>query len=97
MPELPASSWISEAEHFETFTRALGEVRHFRPDLLAVSAGFDSFKGDPITDMNLEITSFEKIGREISRLGTPTFSVLEGGYADELSECVAAYLKGLES
>jgi len=85
-----------EADYLAAFKVALGRVAQFQPDLLAVSAGFDTFQEDPITQMALEIGTFEKIGREIRRLERPVFSVLEGGYSGKLPECVAAYLKGLE-
>jgi len=29
-------------------------------------------------------------------LGVPTFSVLEGGYSEDLPELILAYLKGLD-
>ncbi len=93
----PLPAGTSEETFLYTFRMAIEEVARFDPSAIAVSAGFDSFKEDPITDMYLEIGTFERIGQVISRLGRPTFSVLEGGYAAELGQCVAAYLKGLES
>jgi acetoin utilization deacetylase AcuC-like enzyme len=71
-------------------SRALNEIRTYRPELLAISAGFDTYKGDPITAMRLEIETFGEIGRRIASLKLPTFAVLEGGYAPELGRRVAA-------
>src|SRR5262249_13030874 len=67
--------------------KAINEIRNFKPDLLAVSAGFDAYKDDPITQMGLEIKTFQEIGRHIAdftQSKLPCFAVLEGGYAPEL-------------
>lgn len=79
------------AEFLKTLDAALTQITAFAPQVLAVSAGFDSFKGDPITDMNLEVDTFHEIGRRIAGLKLPVFAVLEGGYAAELPECVEAF------
>lgn len=82
------------AEFLAEFDGALAEIGTFAPNLLAVSAGFDMYKDDPITDMNLEIDTFHEIGRRLAALAVPTFAVLEGGYSAELPECIAAFVKG---
>jgi len=71
---------------------ALAELAEFQPQVLAVSAGFDTFKDDPITDMNLEIDTYHTIATRIAALKLPTFAVLEGGYARELAHCVEAFV-----
>jgi acetoin utilization deacetylase AcuC-like enzyme len=71
---------------------ALAKIRAFAPQLVAVSAGFDTFKNDPITEMDLEIDTYHDIGAKIRALKLPTFAVLEGGYARELASCVEAFV-----
>ena len=71
-------------------------VEKFNPDLLAVSAGFDSYKMDPIAGLSLEEETFGGIGRMLAGLNKPTFAVLEGGYSRNLPECVYQFLTGLE-
>jgi len=93
----PVSAGTEEAAYLETLSDALGEVDHFSPDLIAVSAGFDTFREDPITNLDLDIPTFEKIGNEIKALGKPVFSVLEGGYSAKMPQCVQSYLRGLGS
>jgi acetoin utilization deacetylase AcuC-like enzyme len=93
----PIPAGTGENEYMKVFRSALTELIQFNPSMIAVSAGFDAFKDDPITDMGLDIGTFERIGEEIHKLNEPTFSILEGGYADRLGDCIAAYLKGLES
>jgi len=84
---------------------ALGQIGEFQPDVLAVSAGFDAYKSDPITHMGLEIDTFHEIGSRIGNLtgrtaaGTatlPCFAVLEGGYSRDFAKCVDAFVTGWE-
>jgi acetoin utilization deacetylase AcuC-like enzyme len=73
---------------------ALEEIKTFAPQLLGISAGFDAYKEDPITQMSLEIDTFREIGKQVSAIKVPQFALLEGGYADELPLCIAAFLEG---
>ncbi len=91
----PLPAGTDEEAFMSVFDEAMGRVREFVPDLVAVSAGFDSYRGDPLTRMSLEITTFEKIGQAIRELHKPTFAVLEGGYSAQLKECVRAFLEQL--
>jgi acetoin utilization deacetylase AcuC-like enzyme len=91
----------------ETFLAALDQglrrICDFRPDILAVSAGFDAYKGDPITHMGLEIDTFYDIGRRVADFTVsadapvlPCFAVLEGGYSRDFARCVDAFVTGWE-
>jgi len=82
-------------EYLATLDQALERIGDFQPELLAVSAGFDTYQGDPLTALRLEIDDYYRIGRRIQALNLPAFSVLEGGYSSDLPKLVAAYLKGL--
>lgn len=79
----------------------LPAVRHFSPDLLMVSAGFDAHKDDPLAQIMLETADFSWITAELAKLaheccGGRLVSVLEGGYnLAALSDCVAAHIKVL--
>ncbi len=64
----------------------------FRPDLVLVSAGFDAYKGDPLTDMTLETEDFAEMGRWLRRGGIPAAAILEGGYSADLPALIEAFL-----
>jgi acetoin utilization deacetylase AcuC-like enzyme len=85
------------AEFLRAFNDALAQIRDFKPDRLAISAGFDMYKDDPITDMALEVETYREIGRRIAELKLPAFAVMEGGYAEALADCVAAFVAGWEN
>ncbi len=73
-------------------------LRGWQPDLLLISAGFDSLAGDPLGEFTLEpedITDWTEALRE--RMGTrPVVAVLEGGYRlDLLAAGVVALVRAL--
>jgi acetoin utilization deacetylase AcuC-like enzyme len=75
---------------------ALDDLRVFRPDLVAVSAGFDAYLRDPLADGSLLPEDFYWLGQTLRALNVPLFSLLEGGYSKDLPELIFAYLKGVE-
>ena len=77
---------------FPAFDDALEKIRAFAPDILAISAGFDSYKDDPITHMQLEIETFHEIGHRLAALKLHSFAVLEGGYSADFAHCVEAFV-----
>lgn len=82
-------------EYRKVLERALDGVKRFEPELIGVSAGFDAYAGDPIAQETLEVEDFHWLGLQLRALGVPVFSVLEGGYSNELPELILAYLRGL--
>jgi acetoin utilization deacetylase AcuC-like enzyme len=92
----PLSASTTPEQYILAFEEGLKQVEEFDPDLLAVSAGFDSYKLDPITNLTLELSTYKAIGEMLSKLQKPTFSILEGGYSRDLPECVHNFLCGLE-
>ena len=55
-------------------------AREFSPDLIIVSAGFDSHHADPLGEMNLSLNIYARIIRELSRVQSRLVCSLEGGY-----------------
>lgn len=92
----PVPPATPRAEYRKVLSQALEAVKKFKPELMAVSAGFDAYANDPLAQETLEAEDFHWLGRSIRDLGVPSFSLLEGGYSDELPELILAYLKGLE-
>jgi acetoin utilization deacetylase AcuC-like enzyme len=91
----PVAPATPRQQYRSILARAFEELRRFRPDLVAVSAGFDAYRGDPLAEGTLEAEDFYWIGETLRGLEVPAFSVLEGGYSPELPELILAYLRGL--
>jgi acetoin utilization deacetylase AcuC-like enzyme len=68
----------------------------FKPDLVAVSAGFDGYARDPLAQETLEAEDFYWLGQSLRKLGIPMLSLLEGGYSEDLPDLICAYLRGVE-
>jgi acetoin utilization deacetylase AcuC-like enzyme len=92
----PVAPKTPPAEYRKTLTRALERLGQQKPDLIGVSAGFDAYARDPLAQETLEAEDFHWIGGSLRKLGIPVFSVLEGGYSNDLPDLILAYLKGLE-
>lgn len=70
-------------------------IKAFEPEHLIVSAGFDTYKLDPIGKFELETDDYEKLGRQIFELDLPTVILQEGGYhTKDLGPNVKSFLKG---
>lgn len=90
LPQTPRQDYLHVLES------AVEHLASFKPDLIAVSAGFDCYARDPLAQEPLELEDFSWLGKQLRKLGVPTFSLLEGGYSPDLPKLILAYLKGLE-
>ena len=78
-----------------------GRMKLFQPDLVLISAGFDSRLGDPLGDFRLSDEDFAHLTRFLRELagefaGSRLVSVLEGGYNLEgLASAVTTHVKAL--
>lgn len=91
----PLTAGTTEEKYLDTLKDALMEIKSFSPGLLAISAGFDTYKDDPLTNMDLGIDFFKKIAELIVLMKIPYFCVLEGGYSPQLKYCIYEFLSGL--
>jgi acetoin utilization deacetylase AcuC-like enzyme len=88
----PVAPFSPRREHLEAARDALQKLLEFKPQLLLVSAGFDAFVDDPITQMTLEIEDFAQLGEWLNEVNLPTAAILEGGYSDRLPELIDTFL-----
>jgi acetoin utilization deacetylase AcuC-like enzyme len=94
----PLPLGTTDTEYIRTLDRALEDVRVFAPDYLVVSAGFDTYKDDPIGGFALTAACYEQIGQRISALNTPTVILQEGGYnVEALGDLAHTFLKGFST
>jgi acetoin utilization deacetylase AcuC-like enzyme len=90
----PLMPGTEERTYMKTLGKALEIVDRFRPEMLAVSMGFDTFGQDPLAGQNVSLRGFGEIGRRIRGMNLPTFIVLEGGYSDRIGELCLSFLNG---
>lgn len=71
-------------------------VEQFQPDVIAVSAGFDSHQFDLLLDLKASANFFYKVGVELHSRFDNIFATLEGGYnVDEMPKCLYNFLAGM--
>ena len=92
----PVAPQTPRAEYRRVLNTAFKHLQTFKPDMVAVSAGFDAYARDPLAQETLEVEDYHWLGRSFRELGVPVFSLLEGGYSHDLPELIFAYLNGLE-
>lgn len=99
---VPVAAGTEEEEYLRAVDdEVLPAIRAFDPDFLAVSAGFDTWKGDPLGALRFTGDGYRELGRRVAELATRhtrgrTLTVLEGGYdVSALGMLVEAYLDGL--
>jgi acetoin utilization deacetylase AcuC-like enzyme len=83
------------SEYSSILDQALTRIKDFRPQLLAVSLGFDTYQNDPLASLKLTRKDYSQIGQQISQLKCPTFFVLEGGYSTDIGQCAWNFFKGV--
>jgi acetoin utilization deacetylase AcuC-like enzyme len=85
----PMRAGLPPLEYVDAFKRGIeAATSGFTPDLVLISAGFDSLAGDPLGGFTLEYEHFEDLTRfVVDRAETwcagRVVSALEGGYAPE--------------
>jgi acetoin utilization deacetylase AcuC-like enzyme len=99
---VPLRARTPAAEHRRAFETALEEIgAKFKPDLVIISAGFDSHAGDPLGQLMLsdeDFVALTRAAREWAReaCGGRLVSCLEGGYnLSTLGATVAAHVRAL--
>lgn len=74
----------------------LPAAKHFKPDVLALAAGFDGHMHDLILDLNFSFDGYYKLGKILGEAFSNIFAVLEGGYTvDELPKCIQNFIDGI--
>ena len=97
---IPASQ--PRARYVDAWTRAIdAATTGWQPELVLVSAGFDSLAGDPLGAFTLEIEDFVGMTRDLVQRADAwcsgrMVSALEGGYApDRMAAAAVAHLKAM--
>jgi acetoin utilization deacetylase AcuC-like enzyme len=100
---VPLRAATPAIEHKRAFEAALEEMRKkFKPDLIIISAGFDSHRDDPLGQLLLTDHDFVEMTRAVKQWANETcngriISCLEGGYnLDTLGATVRAHVAELQ-
>ncbi|MEM3596594.1 MAG: histone deacetylase [Candidatus Bathyarchaeia archaeon] len=93
----PLQADCGEKVYLETLAGAIRKVDASKFEVVAVSAGFDTYAGD-LASLGLTEKAYREIGKLIKSLMKPTFFVLEGGYNGEIiGKAIHELLMGFQS
>jgi acetoin utilization deacetylase AcuC-like enzyme len=99
---VPVKFGTPRDDYHAAFRSALASLADkVRPQLVIVSAGFDSHRQDPVGSLGLEVEDFIDLTRAVVEVADQhaqgrVISVLEGGYNPPvLAECVEVHLREL--
>jgi acetoin utilization deacetylase AcuC-like enzyme len=97
---LPVEFGTPRKNYLDLFSRELEQfANRINPQLVLISAGFDSHRTDPIGSLGLETEDFTTLTQTVldiaaAHAGGRVVSVLEGGYNPPvLAQCVELHLK----
>ncbi len=100
---LPMPPGLAPQIYVDAFERAIEEATSdFVPDVVFISAGFDSLAGDPLGGFTLELEHVQELTRFVVEraerwCGGRVVSALEGGYAPErLAAACVMHMRALE-
>ena len=88
----PVAPHAPREGHMAALAESWEAVLAFQPELVLVSAGFDAYVHDPITEMTLEKEDFAALGSWLKAGGIPAAAVLEGGYSRDLPQLTESFL-----
>jgi acetoin utilization deacetylase AcuC-like enzyme len=99
---IPKPGGLARSEYIQALERGIDSATEgFVPELILISAGFDSLAQDPLGGFTLELDDFDALTRSLvsradSWCGGRIVSALEGGYApDRLAQAAVRHLGAL--
>jgi len=92
---LPVPENSGEREFLKAVFKAIEVGLKFEPDVVAISAGFDGYRKDRLLNLNYSLHAYYECGYRLSKAFKNVFGVLEGGYHEDLRECVNMFVNGV--
>lgn len=91
---LPADS--GDEIFMDAIESFLPVAEKFKPDVVGLSAGFDSHQYDMLTGLRISANAYYKVGRLFGEKFDNVFASLEGGYNIRIfSDCLLNFLAGI--
>jgi acetoin utilization deacetylase AcuC-like enzyme len=99
---VPMAGGLQAEVYVDMFEQSFDKLLDgFAPDLIFISAGFDSLNGDPLGEFTLELSDIDRLtrfvtGRADELCGGRVISTLEGGYnPDRVGAAAVVHLRAL--
>ncbi len=92
---IPLISGNGDKELLDALTKVITAGQKFCPDVVGVSAGFDAYYKDRLLGLKVTQKGYYECGFRLRRAFKNVFAVLEGGYHDEILQCVTSFIDGV--
>ena len=92
IPLMPGSD---DTVFLKVLKKVIATARDFKPDVIAVSAGFDTFHEDTILNLKFTEKAYYECGLQLRKSFSNVFAVLEGGYHAKVKDCIEAFVNGV--
>ena len=92
---IPMISGNGDKEFLDALAKIISAGQKFCPDVVGISAGFDAYFKDRLLGLKLTQKGYYECGFRLRRAFKNIFAVLEGGYHEEIRECVNAFIDGV--
>jgi len=92
---IPMIAGSGDKEFLEALDKIIIEAHKFKPDVVGVSAGFDAYYKDKLLGLKITLKGFYECGFRLRRAFPNVFAVLEGGYHNEIKECIETFIDGI--
>ena len=92
---LPLISGSGDKDFLAAVDKAINYARSFNPDVVGVSAGFDAYYKDKLLALQVSQRTFYECAFRLRRAFSNIFAVLEGGYHNDIKECVDSFIEGI--
>jgi acetoin utilization deacetylase AcuC-like enzyme len=92
---IPIPPGSADDIYLESLNTFINVAHQFKPDVVAVSAGFDAHHSDPLLNLNFSVNVFYETGKVLRNEFSQVFAVLEGGYnLHYFPQCFYNFLAG---
>ncbi|MEK9181077.1 MAG: histone deacetylase family protein [Patescibacteria group bacterium] len=93
---LPLPAGSGDDIYLQAVKRFFPAALQFKPDVVAVSAGFDAHQMDLLLELRLSFNAYYELGKILSQNFKNIFATLEGGYNIEIfPKCLYNFLAGI--
>lgn len=94
---IPMLPYTSDDLFLEILNSIVLKIKEeFKPNVVAISAGFDGHHSDPLLQLNLTTNAFYEVGKLLSKNFKNIFACLEGGYNLEfIHKNILSFLNGI--
>jgi len=92
---IPLVAGSGDKEFLDAVELVIKKAKSFQPDHVGVSAGFDGYYKDRLLSLNYTLKAYYECGYRLRRNFRNVFAVLEGGYHEDLKQCVDQFIEGV--